>query len=56
MLQSIKYVIALSKKITYLNLRIIYCLKKANHHQSLQQIITLLRVEGPASMLVAADG
>jgi len=45
----------MSKKITYLNLKILYYLKMRTYHLSFQWVIIILQVEGRASTLMAAD-
>jgi len=39
----------------FLNFKILYHQKNANHYLNLQQVIIILLVEGVALMLIAAD-
>ena len=43
------------KTMHFLNFKILYHQKNANHYLNLQQVIIILLVEGVALMLIAAD-
>ena len=58
MLQSIvQSIMSKNKKKTmhFLNFKILYHQKNANHYLNLQQVVIILLVEGVALMLIAAD-